>query len=121
MWIQVGESFGYVPKYFTDPAPTTSDKENEPPNDTQTVMTTNNLNLSDKVRNQEEVALPEHPQNFVGPYCPTCVLKWRRCLCIEESDWDEMVENSPMPQTSLPNPGHPLENIKLIVRLGLRP
>ena len=90
-WIQVKKGFGPAPKYFTDPTPTTSDKENEPPNDTQTVMTIHNLNLLDKVRNQEDVALPEQPQNFVGPYCPTCVLKWHRCLCIEESDWDDMV------------------------------
>ena len=78
MWIQVGESFGYIPKYFLDAASTTSDKENELPNDTQIVMAINNLNLSDKVRNQEDMALPEIPQNFVGPYCQTCVLKWHR-------------------------------------------
>ena len=115
MWIQVEEGFGYIPKYFPDPTPTTSDKENELPNDIQTVMTINNLNLLDKARNQEDVALPEQPQNFVGPYCPTYVLKWHRCLCIEESDWDDMVEvNPPMPQTSSPKLGHPLENIKPI-------
>ena len=102
MWIQVGESFGYVPKYFPDPAPTTSDKETEPPNDTQTVMTINNLNLLDKVRNQEDVAL----QNV--PYSPTCVLKWHRRLCIKESDWDEMAENFP------PKQGHLLQNKTLI-------
>ena len=114
MWFQVGESFGYVPKHFPDSAPTISDKEYKPPNDTQAVMAINNLNLLDKVRNQEDVALPEHPQNFVGPYCQTCALKWHRCLCIEKSDWDEMVENLPMPQKSSPKLGHPLENIKLI-------
>ena len=59
MWIQVAESFGYVPKYFPDPTPTTSDKENELPNNTQTVMTLNILNLSGKARNQEGVAFPE--------------------------------------------------------------
>ena len=59
MWIQVGESFGYVPRYFPDPTPTTSDKENELPNNTQTVMTINNLNLLDKIRNQEDVTLSE--------------------------------------------------------------
>ena len=77
-------------------------------------MTINNLSLSDKARNQEDVALSEWPQNSVGPYSPTCVLKWHRCLCIEESDWVDMVENPPMPQTSSPKLGHPLENIKLI-------
>ena len=32
-WIQVEEGLGSVPKYFADPAPTTSDKANELPND----------------------------------------------------------------------------------------
>ena len=58
MWIQEEVSFGYVPRNFTDLAPTMSDKENELPTDIQTVMTINNLNLLDKVRNQEDVALP---------------------------------------------------------------
>ena len=82
---------GLYPNTWQTLPPTTSDKENELPNDTQTVMTINNLNLLDRVRNQGDVALPEWPQNFVGLYCPTCVLKWHRCLCIEESDWDDMV------------------------------
>ena len=107
MWIQVGESVGYVPKYFPDPAPTTLDKENETPNGTETEMTINNLNLLDRVRNQEDVALPECPQNFVGPYCQTCVLKWHRCLCIEESDWDEMVEIHQHPRQVHPNQDTP--------------
>ena len=28
-WIQVGEGFGYTPKFFRDPVPTSSDKEND--------------------------------------------------------------------------------------------
>ena len=59
MWIQVRESFGHVPKYFPGPTLTISDKANGPLNDTQTVMMINNLNLLDKARNQEDVALPE--------------------------------------------------------------
>ena len=78
-------------------------------------MTINNLNLSDNVRNQEDVALPEQPQCFVGPYCQNCVLKWLRCLCIEESDWDDMVEvNPPSPWTSSPKLDNPLENMKQV-------
>ena len=38
---------------------------------------------------EENARLPEQPPNFVGPYCPTCVLKWPRCLCISESDWED--------------------------------
>ena len=55
-------------------------------------MTINNVNLLDKAKHQEDMFLPEWPQNFVDPYCQTCVLKRHRCLCIEESHWDEMVE-----------------------------
>ena len=52
---------------------------------------------------------------FVGPYCPTCAFKWHRCLCIGESDWDEMVEvNSPSPQTNSPKLDNPLENMKQV-------
>ena len=58
------------------------------------------------------MALPEQPQNFVDTYCQTCVLKWHRCLCIEESDWDQMVEVNPLaPWTSSPKLDSPLENI----------
>ena len=79
------------------------------------VMTINNLNVSDKVKNQVDVALPDQPQNFVGPYCQTCVLKWHRYLCIKESDWDDMVEvNSPSPQTSSPKLDNHIENMKQI-------
>ena len=52
IWIQVGKGFGYMPKYFTDPTSTNSDKENDLPNDFKTVMTLNNLNISDKARHQ---------------------------------------------------------------------
>ena len=63
----MGEGFGCTPKFFADPAPNSSDKENDPPNDTQMVMTFKNLNLSDNDRLQEEVSLPECPPNFIGP------------------------------------------------------
>ena len=119
-WIQVREGFGYTPKFFADPAPPSSDKENDPPNDALTVMTFNNLNLLEDDRPQEKLSLPEHPPNFVGPYCPTCVLEWSRCICIAESDWDDMVEvRLPMPQTSSPKIGNPLEDIKLTNQTGM--
>ena len=58
-WIQVGEGFESVTKYFTNPTPKDSDKENNPPNDLQTVVTLNSLNISDQARHQEDVALSE--------------------------------------------------------------
>ena len=49
--------------------------------------------------------LPERPTNFVGPYCPKCIIKWPRCLCITESDWeDNVTQQMPMPRTSSPYP-----------------
>ena len=48
---------------------------------------------------------PERPTNFVGPYCTMCILKWPRCLCITESDWEEIqTQQMPMPRTSSPYP-----------------
>ena len=34
--------------------------------------------------------MTEGPQilNYVGNYCKDCVIKWPRCLCEPESDWD---------------------------------
>ena len=49
---------------------------------TQTTLTLNDLNNT-------EDELPERPTNFVGPYCPKCVLKWPRCICLDESDWED--------------------------------
>ena len=54
--------------------------------DTQTMLTLNDLNITDS--NGPE-GLPERPANFVGPYCPKHVLKWPRCLCTTESDWED--------------------------------
>ena len=45
------------------------------------------------------------PKNFVGPYCPKCILKWSRCLCITGSDWeDNVTQQIQMPRTSSPYP-----------------
>ena len=49
---------------------------------TQTTLTLNDLNII-------EDELAEGPTNFVGPYCPKCVLKWPRCICPDESDWED--------------------------------
>ena len=43
----------------------------------------------------------ERSPNFVGPYCLMCMLKWLRCLCISESDWEDTVTQQ-MPRTSSP-------------------
>ena len=60
-----------------------SDQENTPIIDTQTMLTLNDLNITDGTGPE---GLPEIPTNFVGPYCPKCILKWPRCLCISELD-----------------------------------
>ena len=49
------------------------DKENVPLNDSQTTVTFNDLNITDDTEPQEDPSLPECLQNFVGPYCSTCV------------------------------------------------
>ena len=42
--------------------------------------------------------LLEQPPNFIGPYCQTCALKWPRCLCISESDWEDVaMQQMPKP------------------------
>ena len=49
-WIHVGEGFGYPHKAFIDLTSTNSeqgDKENDPPNDSQTTLTLNDLNIAD--------------------------------------------------------------------------
>ena len=44
-----------------------------------------------------------------APNCPTCVLKWPRCLCMSESDWKN-TKTQLETRTSSPNsdeiPGH---------------
>ena len=55
-------------------------------NDSQTILTLNDLNFMDGTGQEGDSRLPETPATFVGPYYPTCMLKWPRCLCISESD-----------------------------------
>ena len=82
-WVQVAGDLEFTHKIFNDPKNMSSDKENTPIIDTQTTLTLNDLNITDGTGPE---GLPERPTNFVGPYCPKCVLKWPRCLCITESD-----------------------------------
>ena len=63
-----------------------SDKENTPMMNTQTILTCNDLNITNGTGPK---GLPERPTNFVGPYCSKCILRWPRCLCINESDWED--------------------------------
>ena len=77
-------------------------KENTTIVDTQTMLTLNDLNITDSTGHE---GLPERPTNFAGPYCPKCILKWPWCLCITESDWEDYVtQQMPMPRTSSPYP-----------------
>ena len=79
-----------------------SDKENTTMIDTQTTLTLNNLNITDDTGPE---GLPERTANFVGPHFPQCILKWPRCICTTESDWeDNMTLQMPMPRTSSPYP-----------------
>ena len=97
-WIQADDDLEFTHKIFNDPKNTSSDKENTPMIDTQTTLTLNDINITDGTGPE---GLPERPANFVGSYCPKCVLKWPRCLCITESDWeDNMTQQIPMPRTS---------------------
>ena len=70
--------------------------------DTQTTLTFNDLNIT-------EDELPKRPTNFIGPYCHKCVLKWPRCICLDESDWEDYVteqQQMPLPRTSSPYPAY---------------
>ena len=65
-WTPVSGDLEFTCKIINDPS---SDKENTPMTNTQTTLTLNDLNI-------KEDKLPERPTNFVGPYCPKCVLRW---------------------------------------------
>ena len=70
--------------------------------DTWTTLTLNDLNIT-------EDGLSETTANFVGPYCPRCVLKWSRCICLNESDWEDNVtqqQQMSLPRTSSPYPDY---------------
>ena len=99
-WLQVAGDLQFTQKIFNDPKNTSSEKEDSPIIDTEIALTLNDLNITDGTGPE---GLPERPAHFVGPYCPKCVLKWPRCLCITESDWeDNATQQMPMPRTSSP-------------------
>ena len=101
-WIHVAGDLEFRSKNFSDTKNTSSDKENKPMIDSQTMLTLNDLNITYSTGPEE---LPERPPNFVGPYCLKCVLKWPRCLCISESAWEDTVtQQMQMLRTSSPYP-----------------
>ena len=44
-WVQVGGELEYMPKVFNDPKNTSSDKANDPMNDSQATIALNDLNI----------------------------------------------------------------------------
>ena len=71
---------------------------------TQTTLILNDLYITEDEH-------PERPTNFVGPYCPKCVLRWPRYICLDESDWEDNAtqqQKQPMslPRTSSPYPDY---------------
>ena len=99
-WVQVAGDLEFTCKIFNDPKNTSSHKENTPIIGTQTTLTINDLNITDDTGPE---GLPERTTNFVGPYCPKYMLKWPRCLCITESDFEDNMTQQ-MPRTSSPYP-----------------
>ena len=100
--IQVDGDLEFTHKIFNDPKNMSSDKENTPIIDSQTMLALNALNITDGTRPE---GLPERPTNVVGPYFPKYILKWPRCICITESDWeDNATQQMPMPRTNSPYP-----------------
>ena len=113
-WVQVAEDLEFRAKIFNDSKNTSSDKENNPMIDSQTMLTLNDLNITDGTGPEE---LPERPPNFVGPYCPKCVLKWPRCLCISELDWEDTATyQMQMDRTS---PTYPVDSDKNLEKLEM--
>ena len=110
-WVQIGGDLEYTPKVFNDPKNTSSDKENDLMNDSQAIIALNDLNIMDGTGHNKNSRLPEWTPNFVGPYCPSCVLKWHRCLCISESDWEDTATQH-MPQNSSPIPNDSQGNLE---------
>ena len=50
---------GLQPKVFNDPKNTSSDKENDPVNDSQATIALNDLNIMDRTGHEENSRLPE--------------------------------------------------------------
>ena len=69
-WVQVTGDLEFTPKIFNDPKNTSSDKENSPINNSQTMLMLNDLNITDGTVPE---GLPKRPPNFVVPYCLTCM------------------------------------------------
>ena len=107
-WVQAARDLEFTPKIFNDPKNISSDKENNQMNDSQTMLMLTDLNITDGTGPE---GLPERPPNFVGPYCPMCVLKWLRCLCISESDWEDTMTQQ-MPRTSSFLPDDSTKNLE---------
>ena len=107
-WVQVAGGLEFTPKIFNDPKNTCSDKENNPMNASQIMLTLNDLNITDGTGPE---GLPKRPPNFVGQYCRMCMLKWHRCLSISELDWEDTVTQQ-MPRTSSPFPDDSDKNLE---------
>ena len=102
VWVQVAGELEFRPKNFSDTKNKSSYKGNNPKIDSQTMLTLNDLNITDGTGPEE---LPERQPDFVGPPCLKCMLKWPRCLCISESDWgDTATKQMQMSRTSSPYP-----------------
>ena len=103
-WVQVGGDLEYTPKIFNDPRNTSPEKENDPMYDSHATIALINLNIMDRTGHKENSRLSEQPPNFVSPYCLTGVLKWPRCLCISESDWeDTATQHMPWTSSAIPD------------------
>ena len=114
-WVQVAGDLEFTPKNFNDPKDTGSDKENNPMNDSQTMLTLNDLNITDGTG---PGGLLERPPNYVGPYCLMCMLKWPRSLWISKSDWEDTMTQQ-VPRTSSPFPYDSDNNLeKLQTEMG---
>ena len=66
-WVQVYGDLEFTHKIFNDPKNKSFDKENTPMIDTQTMLTLNDLNITDGTGPE---GLPEKPTNFVGSLLP---------------------------------------------------
>ena len=80
-------------------------------NESQATLALNDLNITDGIGHEGNSRLPKRLSNFVGPHCPTCVLKWPRCLCISTSDWEDTATQQ-TPQTRSPIPDDSKGNLE---------
>ena len=91
MYILTGKGFSYPPLIFTDP----EFAANIPDSDTT-----------------DSVTVRPRISNYVGDYCEKCLIKWSRCICKPESDWDDDQNYKLRTQTDSPpneeNRRHPI-------------